>query len=317
MAREHVIDPSVVHHQWDLDLEPLLVIDSGDTVHFDIKVAGEGQVWPGASYDDTRFDFDTIYNLSGPIWVNGAEPGDTLQVDVLDLRHGDWGWAAFLPGFGLLPDDFPHGYVRTFELKDSVAEFAPGIRIPLAPFCGTIGTHPGEPRKNVPFPPHRGCGNIDNRHLTSGSTVWIPVHVPGAMFSCGDPHAAQGDGEVSVTALEAPLSGSMRFTLHKRAISAPRFRVPAGSAAIRAGGYQATMGICSDLMDGSRIAVRAMIEWLTDACGLTADDAYLLCSLTGDLRIVEVVDAGVWNVAMTVPQAVFDGGPQAVFDGDY
>ncbi len=94
MAREHVIDPSVVHHQWDLDLEPLLVIDSGDTVHFDIKVAGEGQVWPGASYDDTRFDLDTIYNLSGPIWVNGAEPGDTLQVDVLDLRHGEWGWAA-------------------------------------------------------------------------------------------------------------------------------------------------------------------------------------------------------------------------------
>jgi acetamidase/formamidase len=307
MAREHVIDPSVVHHQWDLDLEPLLAIDSRDTVHFDIKVAGEGQVWPGASYKDTRFDFDTIYNLSGPIWVNGAEPGDTLQVDVLDLRHGDWGWAAFLPGLGLLPDDFPHGYVRTFELKDSVAEFAPGIRIPLAPFCGTIGTHPGEPRKNVPFPPHRGCGNIDNRHLTSGSTVWIPVHVPGAMFSCGDPHAAQGDGEVSVTALEAPLSGSMRFTLHKRAIGAPRFRVPAGSRAIRTGGYQATMGISPDLMDGSRIAVRAMIEWLTDACGLTADDAYLLCSLTGDLRIVEVVDAGVWNVAMTVPQAVFDG----------
>ena len=131
MAREHVIDPSVVHHQWDLDLEPLLAIDSGDTVHFDIKVAGEGQVWPGASYEDTRFDFDTIYNLSGPIWVNGAEPGDTLQVDVLDLRHGEWGWAAFLPGFGLLPDDFTYGYVRTFELKDSVAEFAPGTLSPV------------------------------------------------------------------------------------------------------------------------------------------------------------------------------------------
>src|SRR6201987_2734952 len=102
MAREHVIDPSVVHHQWDADLEPLLTIDSGDTVHFDIKVAGEGQVWPGATYGNTRFDFDTIYNLSGPVWVNGAEPGDTLQVDVLDLVHGDWGWAAFLPELGLL-----------------------------------------------------------------------------------------------------------------------------------------------------------------------------------------------------------------------
>jgi acetamidase/formamidase len=224
----------------------------------------------------------------------------------LDLRHGEWGWAAFLPGFGLLPDDFPYGYVRTFVLKDGIAEFASGIRIPLAPFCGTIGTHPGEPRKILPFPPHQGCGNIDNRHLTSGSTLWVPVHMPGAMFSCGDPHAAQGDGEVSVTALEAPLSGSLRFTLHKQSISVPRFRVPAESKAIRAGGYQATMGISSDLMDGSRIAVRAMTEWLVSACGLTADDAYLLCSITGDLRIIEVVDSGVWNVAMTMPLAVFD-----------
>jgi acetamidase/formamidase len=305
VATDHVIDPSVIHHQWDAGLEPVLTISSGDTVHYDIKVAGEGQVWPGATYEDTRFDFDTIYNLSGPIWVNGAEPGDTLQVDVLELRHGDWGWAAFLPELGLLPDSFPHGYVRTFELKDQVAEFAPGIRIPLAPFCGTIGTHPGEPAMASPFPPHRGCGNIDNRHLTSGSTLWVPVHLPGALFSCGDPHAAQGDGEVSVTALEAPLSGSLRFTLHKRAISAPRFQVPGTSRAIRTGGYQATMGLSPDLMEGSRIAVKAMIEWLVDSRGLTADDAYLLCSITGDLRIVEVVDAGVWNVAMTMPASIF------------
>jgi acetamidase/formamidase len=307
MARDHVIDPSAIHHQWDSRLEPVLAINSGDTVHYDVKVAGDGQVWPGARYEDTCFDFDTIYNLSGPLWVNGAEPGDTLQVDVLELRHGEWGWAAFLPEMGLLPDGFPHGYVRTFELKDQVAEFVPGIHIPLAPFCGTIGTHPGEPATVSPFPPHRGCGNIDNRHLTSGSTLWVPVYLPGAMFSCGDPHAAQGDGEVSVTALEAPLAGSLRFTLHKRAISAPRFQVPGTSAAIRAGGYQATMGLSADLMECSRIAVRAMIEWLVDSRGLSADDAYLLCSITGDLRIVEVVDAGVWNVAMTMPLAIFEG----------
>jgi acetamidase/formamidase len=310
MATEHVIDPAAIHHQWDSGLEPVLAINSGDTVHYDVKVAGDGQVWPGATYAQTRFDFDTIYNLSGPIWVNGAEAGDTLQVEVLELRHGDWGWAAFLPDFGLLPDRFPHGYVRTFELKDQATQFVPGIRLPLAPFCGTMGTHPGEPAQISPFPPHRGCGNIDNRHLTSGSTLWVPVHLPGALFSCGDPHAAQGDGEVCVTALEAPLSGSLRFTLHKRAISTPRFTVPRASAAIRDGGYQATMGISPDLMQGSRIAVTAMIDWLVESCGLTADDAYLLCSITGDLRIVEVVDAGVWNVAMTMPTAIFEAGAQ-------
>lgn len=306
MPRDHVIDPAVVHHQWDADLEPILAIDSGDTVSYDLMVAGERQVWPGATYADVRFDFDTIYNLSGPVWVNGAEPGDTLQVDVLELQHGDWGWSALLPELGLLPADFPYGYLRTFTLKDGRTEFAPGITIPLVPFCGTIGTHPGEPRRMLPFPPHRGCGNIDNRHLTSGSTLWIPVHVPGALFSCGDPHAAQGDGEVCVTALEAPLSGSLRFTLHKQPISAPRFRVPASSAAIRAGGYQATMGIASDLMTCSQMAVRAMIDWLAANRGLSADDAYILCSIVGDLKIIQVVDSGVWTVSMSLPLTVFE-----------
>jgi acetamidase/formamidase len=306
MPREHVIDPAAVHHQWDADLEPILVIDSGDTVSYDLMVAGERQVWPGARYSDVRFDFDTIYNLSGPVWVNGAEPGDTLQVDVLELRHGDWGWSGFLPELGLLPEDFPYGYVRTFTLKDGRTEFAPGITVPLVPFCGTIGNHPGEPRRMLPFPPHRGCGNIDNRHLTSGSTLWIPVHVPGAMFSCGDPHAAQGDGEVCVTALEAPLSGSLRITLHKHSISAPRFRVPPSSAAIRTGGYQATMGIAPDLMTCSKMAVRAMIDWLTTNHGLSAADAYILCSISGDLKIIQVVDSGVWTVSMSLPLTVFE-----------
>lgn len=306
MPRDHVIDPSVIHHQWDADLEPVLAIDPGDTVSYDILVAGAGQVWPGAKYEDVQFDFDTMYNLSGPLWVNGAEVGDTLQVDVLEMRHGEWGWAGFLPELGLLPEDFPYGYLRTFELKDGSTDFAPDISIPLAPFCGTMGNHPGEPKKMLPFPPHRGCGNIDNRHLTSGSTLWIPVHVPGAMFSCGDPHAAQGDGEVCVTALEAPLSGSLRFTLHKQSISAPRYRVPPSGAAIRTGGCYATMGIAPDLMTCSKVAVRAMIDWLVDDRGLTADDAYVLCSLIGDLKVLEVVDSGVWNVSMSMPLTMFD-----------
>jgi acetamidase/formamidase len=126
------------------------------------------------------------------------------------------------------------------------------------------------------------------------------------MFSCGDPHAAQGDGEVCVTALEAPLSGSMRFTLHKQTIDAPRFRVPTSGAAIRTGGYQATMGIAPDLMTCCKMAVRAMIDWLAAHRGLAADDAYILCSIVGDLKINQVVDAGVWTVSMSLPLTVFD-----------
>jgi acetamidase/formamidase len=305
--REHVIDPTRVHHLWDADLEPVLAIDSGDVVHFDLRVAGHDQVWPGAAYEDTRFDFDMLYHLSGPIHVNGAAPGDTLEIEVLELIPGDWAWAGFLPGFGLLPEDFPAGYIRTFDLtKGATTTLAPGVEIPLAPFLGVLGNHPGDPARQAPFPPHRGGGNIDNRHLTAGTTVWLPVFADGAVFSAGDPHAAQGDGEVSVAALECPMKASLRITLRHQTSATPSFRVPPGAVSSKyTAGYHATMGLDGDLMTGAKIATRAMIDWLAAEHGLTREDAYLLCSTAADLRILEVVDAGVWNVGMTLPLSVF------------
>jgi acetamidase/formamidase len=305
--REHVADPARIHHEWDAGLEPTLSVNSGDIVHFDLKVAGEGQVWPGATYEQSTFDFDTIYNLSGPVHVNGAEPGDTLEIEILDLQAGEWAWAAFLPGMGLLPEDFPEGYVKTFDLtRGDTTTFAPGIEIPIAPFLGVMGNHPGEPARQLPFPPHRAGGNMDNRHLTRGATLWLPVFVDGARFSCGDPHAAQGDGEVCVTAVECPMTASLRFRVHKQGIAAPSFRVPAPAVSTKdAGGYHATMGIDADLMTGAKKATRAMIEWLVAEHGLTREDAYVLCSAAGDLRIIEIVDSGVWTVAMTMPLSIF------------
>ena len=159
MGREHVIDPTRVHHRWDSGLEPTLEIESGDTVVFELAMAGRGQVELGAAYDDTAFDWDTLYNLLGPIHVAGAKAGTTLEVEVLSLEPGRWGWTAILPELGLLPDDFPEPYLRTFELagRDRV-EIGPGIGVPVAPFLGTMGTHPGDPRIAGPFPPHRGAG---------------------------------------------------------------------------------------------------------------------------------------------------------------
>lgn len=303
---EHTWDPARIHHTWDLDLEPALAIRSGDEIAFDIPMAGAGQVELGAAFADCSFDFDTIYNLAGPIAVEGAEPGDTLRVDILELETGDWGWCAMLPGVGLLPDDFTEGYVRTFRLDQDPIPFADGIAIPKTPFFGTMGNHPGEPRQNVPFPPHRGGGNMDNRHLQPGTTLWLPVHVPGAHFSVGDPHACQGDGEVCVAALECPMSARLRFTLEKRTIPCPQWRSP-GALTPRTDshGHHGTMGIAEDLMEGARAAVRAMIAWLVDEQGLSRQDAYVLCSLAGDLKIIEIVDAGVWNVGMTMPLSLF------------
>ncbi len=307
MSREHVIDARRIHHDWDETLEPILAIESGDVVHFDLLEAGNRQVKLGDSFADVTFDFDTLYNLSGPITITGAEPGDTLAVDVLDLTHGSWGWTAILPGFGLLPDDFPNGHVRTFDLagKDA-AVFSAEISIPLRPFMGVMGVQPGGGARLSPFPPHAGGGNIDNRHLIAGSRLYLPVFLAGALFSCGDPHAVQGDGEVCVSALEGPLQGTLRFTLLKRSIPTPAFvtapREPEGL-----GSEYCTMGIASDLMEGARMATRAMIAWLGDEHGLAPVDAYMLCSLAGKLKILEIVDAGMWNVGMCMPLALFPG----------
>lgn len=293
-----------IHHAWDLSLEPPLTIASGDTVHYDIPMAGAGQVQLGASYAETNFDFGTIYNLAGPLRVEGAEPGDTLRIDILRLEPGDWGWAAFLPGLGLLAEDFPDGYVRTFDLAgQATVKFGPGIELPIASFFGTMGNHPGEPAWSLPFPPHHGGGNMDTRHLTQGTTLWLPVWCAGALFSVGDPHACQGDGEVCVTALECPMRASLRFTLEKRTIPAPSFRSPPGSLTARSDplGYYTTMGIDGDLMEGARGSVRAMLTWLREQYGLSREDAYVLCSLAGDLKILEIVDAGIWNVGFTMP----------------
>lgn len=307
MPQEHRIDPERIHHGWDNSLEPTLRIGSGDTVHFDLLMAGHGQVQEGDTFEQTRFDFDTLYNLLGPVHVEGAAPGHTLRIDIVDLRPGQWGWCVILPELGTLPDQFPDPYLRTFDLRDRTeAELVPGVRIPFSPFLGTMGVAPDEPRTAPAFPPHKGGGNIDTRHLTAGSTLWLPIWCEGALFSCGDPHAMQGDGEVCVAALECDMTATLRFTVEQRTIPAPYFQT-AGPLTPRvdAGGHHGAMGIAPDLMEGTRKAVSAMVEWIVAEHGLSRQDAYMLCSLAGDLKILEVVDAGTWNVGLTLPLSVF------------
>jgi acetamidase/formamidase len=303
MSAEHTVDASRAHHDWDNSREPVVTIASGDVVHFDLAMTGDGQVNESSTADDVRWDFDTIYNLGGPVFVDGAKPGDTLEVEVLELTPGAWGWTAIIPELGLLPDDFPDPYLKIFDLRGrSSAIVAPDVEVRVEPFLGTMGVHPDEPGSHSPFPPHKGGGNVDTRHLVAGSALLLPVWCGGALFSCGDAHAAQGDGEVCVTGIECPMKASLRLRLHRRSIPAPAFRTaerPAPPVAY------STMGLSPDLMEGARMAVRAMIAWIVDEHGLSREDAYVLCSLAGDLRIHEIVDAGVWNVGMALPLDVF------------
>lgn len=310
---ERVIDATRFHHTWNRDREPTLRIADGDTVRFDLEMAGAQQIRPGDSYADTNFDPDRIYRLLGPVFVEGAHPGDTLRVEILSLTPGDWGWCGTEPGLGLLPDEF-EPFMKTYDLigQHSVT-VCPQVEIPLAPFLGTMGTHPDDPDELSSFPPHRGGGNIDTRHLTVGSTLWLPVWCEGALFSCGDPHGAQGDGEVCLAALECDMRATLRLGIERRTISAPRFRTPGAlTPLVEGAGHHGAMGIGPDLMEGARQAVRDTIAWLVDEHGLSREDAYVTCSLAGDLKLLEVVDAGVWNVGFTIPLGILrtaEGGP--------
>lgn len=308
---EHVFPADVVHHDWDRSRPAALTITSGDIVHYDLRMAGHGQLDLGDSFSDARLDLATMYHLAGPVAIDGALPGDTIAIEVLELTPGDWGWTAILPGLGLLPDDFPVGVIRTFPLANRTAvDFAPGVQVPLRPFLGTLGTAPDVEGSLPPFPPHRGGGNVDTRHLVAGSILWLPVHLPGAQFSVGDPHATQGDGEVCVSALECPMRASLRFTLHRRRTPSPTFMTPAEATPTPSRGEIATMGIAADLYEGARIATRAMITWLGANYALEPADAYMLCSLVGDLRIFEIVDDRMWNVGMCVPLEIFGSAVQ-------
>jgi acetamidase/formamidase len=302
---EHELPASMIHHNWDNSRPPVLNVKSGDLVHFDLPITGEGQVSEESTVDEVVWDFETIYNLAGPIHVEGAQPGDTLEVEIIDLQPGDWGWTTIIPELGLLPMDFPDAFLKIFDLRTrDRARLAPRVAVPIQPFLGTMGVPTDQAGVIAPFPPHKGGGNMDNRHLIAGSTLWLPVWCEGALFSCGDPHAAQGDGEVCVSAIECAMRATLRLTLLERPSSTPSYRTP--GPVLDQGPHHGTMGISGDLMEGAQIAVRSMIDWLASEHGLPREDAYVLCSIAGNLHIHEIVDAGTWNVGFTMPLGIFE-----------
>jgi len=309
---EHAIGRDApAHRSWDAGLAPVLEVDPGDVVTVDTDDFAGGQITRGSSAADLlALDFDRIYPLAGPIAVRSARPGDALAVELLGFDLPEWGWACVIPGLGLLPrEEFPEPALRVFDLTAGDAtELRAGVRIPIEPFCGTIGV-PGAGMRDTPIPPpHAGGGNMDCRHLTAGTTLYLPVAVEGGLLSLGDAHAAQGDGEVAISGLECAMRTRIRVDLVRDArLPAPQLRRPPGSLTPRVdgGGWYATMGVEPDLMEASRAAVRAMIDHLGRERGLTREDAYILCSLAGDLKLLEVVDAPSWIVGCFVPDAVF------------
>jgi len=302
MTSRHVLDRNLVHHTWNNALPARLDIEPGESVEFDCRDARDGAISRTTTAADLGQRKFKGHPLTGPVRIRGAKPGDVLQVDVLELKTGDLGWTAFFPGRGLLPEDFPDPYLRVWELSGSHAELRAGIRIPLQPFLGVMGVAPSEPGDHPTMPPGPNGGNMDVKQLTVGSSLFLPVWVDGGLFSCGDGHAAQGDGEVCTTAIETTMRATLRFSLiRSRTLDVPELETTVSTGG---GRYHVTLGIAPDLMDASKQAVRGMIAYLVNSWELSREDAYVLCSVAVDLKISEVVDAPNWVVSAHLPMAV-------------
>ena len=305
---------TVVWGYYDAKATPVLRIKSGDTVEIQTLVASNPERFESAGLGADQIEpamrdiFREVkergpgpHILTGPIFIEDAEPGDVLEVRIQQIRLAiPYALNAFLPGRGFLPDDYPYARTKVIPLdeKRMVAHFADGIEIPIRPFFGSMGVAPPEVTGRISSgPPWIHAGNLDDKDLVAGTTLFVPVHARGALFEVGDGHAGQGDGEVDLSAMETSLIGTFQFIVRKDMhLRWPRAETPTSYI---------TMGLNADLTEATKMAVREMIDFLMQEKHLSRDDAYMLASVAADLEITEVVD-GNNGVHMTIPKAIFD-----------
>jgi len=311
IACNHTIHRAQHHLGWNRDFEPALVAKPGETILFECMDSSGGQIGADATLETlAALDFARINPVSGPVYIEGAMPGDVVKVTLRKFHPSGFGWTANIPGFGLLADQFkdPALHLWHYDAQSlTPALYGPGGKVPLKPFAGTIGLAPAEPGLHSIVPPRRVGGNLDIRDLSAGVTLYLPVEVEGGLFSVGDTHAAQGDGEVCGTAIESRMDVELTLDLVKgMALQSPRFTVTEPvTRHLDGAGYEVTTGIGPDLMTGAREAVTRMVDLLAADHGLSPVDAYLLCSVCGDLRISEIVDMPNWVVSFYFPRIVF------------
>ncbi len=300
---------------YDASAPPVLRVKSGDTVEIQTLITSSPKRLEGAGLpaDQVEQSLRDIYDqvkdkgpgghiLTGPIYIEDAQPGDVLEVRIVSVRLAiPYAYNGFGPGRGFLPEDYPYPRMKIIPLdeKRMVAKFAPGIEIPLHPFFGSMGVAPPETTgKFSSNPPWIHAGNLDNKDLVAGTTLYIPVHAAGALFEVGDGHAGQGNGEVDITAMETSLIGTFQFVVHKDMhLRWPRAETPTQFI---------TMGLHEDLNEATKLAVREMIDFLMTEKHLSRDDAYMLSSVAADLNITELVD-GNKGVHMAIPKSIFVG----------
>ncbi len=303
---------TVAWGNYDAAAKPVLTIKSGDTVVFHTLLTNsptgleKAGVAPADVEPSLREVFDKVHDrgpgghiLTGPVAIEGAEPGDTLEIDILKIDLAiPYAYNGFRFGAGFLTDDFPYAKMKIIPLdrEKMVADFGPGVTIPLHPFFGSMGVAPPAAfGRYDSTPPTIIGGNMDDRSLVAGTTLYLPVFAPGALFEVGDGHAGQGNGEVDVTAMETSLVGTFRFVLHKHPLAYPRAESPT---------HYIAMGFDDDLSNATRKALRNMVDFLVAEKHLSRDDAYMLISVAGDVEITELVDRNK-GVHVTMPKSIF------------
>ena len=298
---QYTLSAENTHNKFSAAIPPALRVPSGAVVEVFTKEATDGQLNADSSLEDVaNLDFEPIHPLTGPVYVEDAQPGDVLAVTLHEIEVGDWGWSAISPGFGWLADEFPDAYLKTFRIEKGArqARFNDRISIPIRPFPGVMGVAPETDQMLSTIPPRANGGNMDDRDLVAGTTVYFPVFVPGALFSIGDTHALQGDGEVCGTALEAPMRIVYELKVIKdgRPISEPQYENQ---------DYYAVTAFATSIDEAAKKATRFMIDYLVAEHGLERNEAYMLASLAANLKIAEVVDVPHVLVSMRIPKSIF------------
>lgn len=301
VAPDFTLRDTQTHNKFSRQIEPAIRVPSGSIIEAFTHEATGGQLTIDSDVNDlVSIDKNLVHTLTGPVYVETAQPGDVLSVRLLEIDPAGWGWMAIIPGLGFLADEFSTPVLRTFELDNEQGhvDFADGIRVPLRPFAGVMGVAPDTDERLNTIPPRVNGGNLDDPSLVAGTTVYFPVFVPGGLFSIGDTHAAQGLGEVSGTAMESPMRVVFEISVIKggRSIAEPQYET---------NDYYATTGFATTIDEAARKATRYMIHYLVTEKGLSREDAYMLCSLAGELKIAETVDVPHMLVTMHLPKSIF------------
>lgn len=308
---EHFLSKEHVHTRWNRSLAPALEIESGDIVEFECFDSSGGQVTPASTLDDyAKIDRGRIHTITGPVFVKGAKPGDVLEVRIRRVTHQGWGWTSLVPGLGSLPDRFPDLFLFIWALEGNISRSLAPTTLPLAPFLGIMGVAPPVEGEHRTRPPGAFGGNLDIRQMVAGTTLYLPVFNDGALFSTGDAHAAQGDGEVCINGIEAPVNAELQLTLRKDLRLDQPFAEfpPAVTPVLSDLGSFAFIASAERVMDAAQDVILHAIDFLVARFGLSPQLAYILCSVALDLKISQCVNQPMITVTGTLARHLFPNG---------